>query len=112
MSFLGLLLIILLFFLLRPVFKMFMIYRKYRRAMRDAYSRAQSAQGRPYGRGSQSRGAQNPAPKKKVFTKDMGEYVAYEEISCTIKQENDSQQSSRTVTEEQVTDIEWEDIKE
>lgn len=111
MSFLGLLLIILLFFLLRPVFKMFMMYRKYRRAMREAYSRAQSAQGRPYGRGSQSRGAQNPAPKKKVFTKDMGEYVAYEEISCTITEDSTSQQT-QTVTEEQVTDIEWEDIKE
>lgn len=111
MTFFGILLIILLFILLRPLFRGFMIYRKYHKAMREAYARAQSAQGRGTYAGRRSYSEPAPQRKKKIITKDMGEYVAYEEISCTITQDTSSRQT-QTVTEEQVTDIEWEDIKE
>ncbi|MDE6305461.1 MAG: DUF4834 family protein [Muribaculaceae bacterium] len=55
------------------------------------------------------------APKRKKIDSSIGEYVAFEEISDTKGSAASSSDGGRTDTgievEQQVTDVEWEDIK-
>lgn len=112
MSIATIFLIILLVIILRPIIKAYMMFRRYKKAVNDAFGfdpRAQSA-------GRQHRESQSPRQhdKKKVITRDMGEYVAYEEVSDTSAAEKQShapgQEHGTKFDEEQITDAEWEEI--
>lgn len=102
MSILTILFLILLFIILRPLFKGFLLFRRYKKAVNDAYGQARAQQKR-----------QQPAEPahKKVFTKDMGEYVAYEEINIDSTTEIHTDEGDvKITTEEQIVDVEWEEI--
>lgn len=105
------LLIILLIILLRPVYRVYKVYRQYKKAYNDAFGRDDAhsrSQRQDYGRQRQEAA---PAEKKKVFTKDMGEYVAYEEMSASSAAEVHTPGADfRQTTEEQIVDAEWEEL--
>lgn len=52
-------------------------------------------------------------PAKKIAD-DVGEYVEFEEISAAQKTEythTDGSSTTKTIVEEQITDVEWEDVR-
>lgn len=111
MSFLTLIYIFLLILLIRFVVRGYMMYRRYKKAMTDAFGF------NPFGSARQqtnhSDGRQQTArrqEKKKVFDREDGEYVAYEEVSVSHTEQSAADGSTREVTEEQIIDAEWEDI--
>lgn len=63
----------------------------------------------------QQRQQQQPEPpaKKKKIDPTVGEYVAYEEISCTVEAQTaaDTDGSRKIKVEEQVEDAVWEEIR-
>lgn len=104
------LLFLLIFFIVIPLAKAFWaIYRQMRQVrsfMNDPagyYSRTA---------GKQKKRKQEPQKQthRKVFTKDMGEYVDFEEIRSDSPQQNVSSDEVKYKKEEQVTDIKWEDL--
>ena len=50
--------------------------------------------------------------ERKIFTSNEGEYADFEEVSGTIMEETTTDGDTRVVIEEQVTDAEYEEIKE
>lgn len=118
MSFFTLLLIFFIILILRPLWRGFIMYRRYRKAVRDAFgfnpgarSAKSGTSGRTSGQAS-SRANHQPGRPHKVFTKEMGEYVAFEEVAATASTtDNTGRTSSRTVVEQQVSDAEWEEIR-
>lgn len=108
MSFLFFILILLgCWLILWPAIKSWLI-RKARQNYADAFN---SMFGRTAGR--QSSTPPPPAPKAKKIGKDIGEYVAFEEITEVEQRSNpDGTVETEVYHEEQITDIEWEDIKD
>lgn len=116
--FLILILAFLGYYLLRPAFRVWRTMSRLRREAREAFE--QGASGAAYGFGRNDNDGRNggrrsrEAPKKarrKVFTRDMGEYVAFDEITVEQTSTSETGETSRsTVTESQVTDVEWEDL--
>lgn len=49
------------------------------------------------------------SPRRKVFTRDMGEYVEFEELEGTFVSERN--ESDCHATESQISDAEWEEIR-
>lgn len=113
MSFFGLLLIILAIFILQPVIKGFLAMRRIRNQMRSAYRQAASSAGAASSRASRPGGWSEPAHRRrKVITREMGEYVAYEDVAVTATTtEPDGTRTTATIEEEQVIDAEWEEIR-
>lgn len=126
MSIFGLLfLFIILWFLIIPLVKLLWRANKQARAWRDFYrqatgtgSGASSRSRSPFG--SARKQQQHRQQRAKVFTKDVGEYVDFEEITdtetTTTTGRGSTTERTRTHTryqgpaEPQVTDAEWEDI--
>ena len=50
--------------------------------------------------------------ERKIFTSNEGEYADFEEVSGTIMEETTTDGDTRVVIEEQVTDAEYEEIKD
>ena len=50
--------------------------------------------------------------ERKIYTSRDGEYAEYEEVSGTIIEETSTDGDTRTVIEEQVTDAEYEEIRD
>ena len=51
--------------------------------------------------------------ERKIFTSDEGEYADFEEVSGTIiEEENTSTGDTRTIIEEQITEAEYEEIRD
>ena len=106
MPFFTILLILFLIIILRPILKVVLLMRRYKKAVNNAYSEAY----KQYSRREEQ--PQQPVHKK-VFTKDMGEYVAFEEISVetTTELHSDDKGDVTYTTEEQITDAEWVEIQ-
>lgn len=108
--FLILILAFLFYYLLRPAFRVWRTMNRLRREAREAFQQGASGY-RPTGN---DRRRQQEAPKpehRKVFTRDMGEYVAFDEIKVEQTEPSSNGETKKsTVTEAQVTDVEWEDI--
>lgn len=111
-----LLILIILGFLLWPAIRTgYTIWRstkQMRDFMRDPQAAYRRAAGQAYGHSSQS--AQRPQPKarRKKIDPEVGEYVAFTEIDSRTSTSASSTGSTTSYrTEQQVTDIEWEDIK-
>lgn len=92
-------LLVLLFLVLWPVIKIgYHIYRA-QRQMRKAYEQA-----------SRQQQQQQEAEREKIFDRNVGEYVDFEEIENTDS--NSEPHYKPTVKiEPQIEDAEWEDIK-
>ena len=71
-------------------------------------------------RGRQERERPNREPdeeytetgERKIFTSNEGEYADFEEVSGTVIEETTSTDGTRTIIEEQITDAEYEEIKD
>ena len=62
--------------------------------------------------GQRKAGWSKAAIRKKKIGKDVGEYVKFSEITVSEEETvSDGNSSATYSTEQQVTDIEWEDIK-
>lgn len=111
---------------LLPRIGAWLLQRQMRKMYNSAFGRAQRERQSGSGprRQSSARGedrSQQPKPKK-VFTQDMGEYVAFEEITVsetTTSASYTSGASSQggeaaagsTVVEQQISDVEWTEIE-
>ncbi|MCM1355473.1 MAG: DUF4834 family protein [Staphylococcus sp.] len=94
--------------------------RKYREKVNDMFNQAFGAQRQSYpgqgeARARQAEGARRNkryrAPKQKIFSREDGEYVEFEEIEVTTTEYRSAADSSYTPREPQVSDADWEEIK-
>ena len=113
--------LIILLFLLWPVLKAAYAINKARRQARDFFNAATGGrQGGFYG-GAPYRDSERPAGwsrntssmRPKVFTRDMGEYIDFEEIEESTATSTGSSTYTRSScsTESFISDAEWEDIE-
>ncbi len=95
--------------------------RKYTQKVNDMFSQAFGANGPAFRERHERAGQQyggyrqpprSPRRKKKIFSRDEGEYVEFEEIEVTSEYRSTSaSDSSYTPREPQVSDADWEDIR-
>lgn len=116
MGFFGLLLLlILIWFVVVPLFRIGSAVNKARKTFREAqhaYERAQRGES-TYERKA---GWSQPQQKRKRIDPSVGEYVKFQEVKLTaeeLRQRSDgtTEYSRTTRMESQVEDAEWEDIK-
>lgn len=112
MSLIGIILLFLvIWYVVRPTVKFFWTVNRLRNRARAAYGDT-ARQAQPAGRKA---GWTTPAPRKKKIERNVGEYIEYEEITITSDTSDTSgsgDHSTRyTAVEQQVTDVEWEDVK-
>ena len=110
------LLIIFVVFFVIPLLRVVTTVYKARRTMRDAMRSMYEAQ-----QGQRAQGAEphrrkagwtSPIMRRKKITKDVGEYVKFEELPADPDTPADGYtRATYTRTESQITDVEWEDIK-
>lgn len=107
----GLLLLFLIVFIIWPLLRAGLLVYKARKQMRDLF-------GGGARKGGGRRQEQQPPRRRKKIDPNVGEYVEFEEIktytqsSGEVRTEtSETGSSGRTVTEEQIEDAEWEDIK-
>lgn len=112
--FIFLLLVILIFYIVLPLFKAGMTFRKIKKQINDSV-RFQEKEMEEYYRHNRKAGWSKPdhATQKKIITKDMGEYVQFEEITEATYQEcrkDDGKKFGRVKSEGRITDAKWEDL--
>lgn len=110
MSFFSLLLIFFLILILRPIIRGYLAMRRMRRQMQEMFDAARRDPRQSAGQGSSST-PQQPRHEK-VYGRDAGEYVAFEEIEAseTVATE-ETPEGTTTVVEQQISDAEWEEIR-
>lgn len=109
------LLILFLVFVLPPIIRGIVAVHRFRRQTRDAFEAMYGAgkQGRPDARRERKAGwSDSGRQKKKKINKDVGEYIAFEEITVeqTVSAETDGRGQATYEVEQQVSDAEWEEI--
>lgn len=89
----------------RPIFRAAMFYRN----LKKTINRNQNPGGNNRGKQSESG---NPQQKRKIFSKNDGEYTSFEEINITSSSYTETIPDNGTVVnvESQTVDVEWEDI--
>lgn len=112
-----LLLLLFIIFIAWPVIRAMLTVNRLRRQARQAFEEA----GRNYDRDRRDNEARTRKPgwsrapeHKKVINPTDGEYVEWEEISVqqtTTQSTEGNGASDRCTVEQQITDVEWEDIK-
>lgn len=109
-GFLGFLFILLLVVIILPLMRIVIAAYNLRRRFKKA---AEGFRGRQETNGNTNdRSQQN---REKVFTKDIGEYVAFEEIA--VEEEEDTRRRTSNSSynnvkvESQITDVEFEELK-
>lgn len=95
---------------------MYSTVRRQQQATRDFFRSMGFDTDTRSGQNKKRRQQQSPAPvKKKKIEPGTGEYVKYEEISIQestyTETRSSAGQSTSIVAEQQITDVEWEDIK-
>lgn len=106
--------LLILFFILWPVIKAAYTVNKARNQARDFFNQARSGYNQGYDPrnerpGGWSRNASAVRPK--IFTRDMGEYVDFEEIEGSSSTGETSYTRTTYSSESFITDAEWEDIE-
>lgn len=111
----GLLLLFLFVFIIWPLLRAGLLVYKARKQMRDLFGGGARKGG---ARRQEQQPPQQPPRRRKKIDPNVGEYVEFEEIktytqsSGEVRTEtSETGSSGRTVTEEQIEDAEWEDIK-
>ena len=118
MSFLTLLFIFILIFIVPKIVRAYLIVRRIRGQARKVYEQMYggAAGGADASRPkSRKPGWSAPVPRRKKIDPSVGEYVKFQEIATseTVSQTTDTATGSTTTTvsvEQQVTDAEWEEI--
>ncbi|HBI58340.1 MAG: DUF4834 family protein [Duncaniella sp.] len=105
--------LIILFFILWPVIKTAYAVHKARNQARDFFNQARTGYNQGYNQynerpGGWSRNA--AAMRPKIFTRDMGEYIDFEEIDSSPSTGETSNTRTSYSSESFVSDAEWEDI--
>lgn len=96
--------------------------RKYQEKVNAIFEQAFGAQGQPYARAyasgqhkkrdSRRRSPRYPGQREKIFSRDEGEYVEFEEIEVSAEYRSaPASDPSYTPREPQVSDAEWEEIR-
>lgn len=95
---------------IRVAYTIYRLRRQAREAFRQATGNADAYQQPRRNKAGWSRAAKS---HKKVIDPTEGEYVDWEKITVTETSTTteSTETGSRTVTEQQVTDVEWEDIR-
>lgn len=106
--------LLILFFILWPVIKAVYTVNKARNQARDFFDQARSGYNQGYDPrnerpGGWSRNAATVRPK--IFTRDIGEYVDFEEIEGSTSTGETSYTRTTYSSESFITDAEWEDIE-
>jgi Sec-independent protein translocase protein TatA len=105
--------LLLVFFVILPLFKFGGALWKARRQFKQFYNTMSGNDaGQQQQRQSRQQSDQNPYnSKKKKYDSTDGEYVAFEEIDIVeSKTEHTEQRNTSTRTEQQIVDVEWEDL--
>lgn len=117
------LLVVFFIFVVRPLFKLWRTYSKLKKGdfsvFGDLFGQPGSQkQTSAYGAdGHRKAGWTKARIKKKKIPADVGEYVKFTEITTTqesrttTEQAGDDGNQSTVTVEQQITDVEWEDIK-
>ncbi|MBD5266342.1 MAG: DUF4834 family protein [Duncaniella sp.] len=118
-----LIILYLLWLLLKPLLMNY-ARRKYQQKVNDMFNQAfgggtGAASGNPFGSSYASSAGQRNAPprykqgrKKKIFSRDEGEYIEFEEIEVTTEYRYTSSSDPKyTPREPQVSDADWEEIR-
>ena len=92
-----LLLLIILFIIFFPIVKVWLLMRRARNNMREAYEQARKAQER-----------QSASQRRTGEYDDVGEYADFEDVSGAERPQ--VEESTETSTEQQVVDAEFEEI--
>lgn len=89
-------------FMIAPFIKIYKASRQWRDAFQQAQSEARRRQQPP--RPEQS------ARRKKKIDPSVGEYVEFTETTEVRSSETDREHTRTTVSEQQITDVTWEDL--
>lgn len=109
MSFLLLLLLFLvLWYVIWPLLRGWLFLRDVRQRVNDTFGNGQRRQ-RTHPDDEQE---YTETGERKIFTSSEGEYADFEEVSGTTIEETVTSGETRTVIEEQVTDAEYEEIRD
>ncbi|MGM9827543.1 MAG: hypothetical protein ACI30O_05060 [Muribaculaceae bacterium] len=112
--FLFVLFAFLIVFIVIPVFKAVRMVLRARKQMRDAFNGMFGESGAAGQNGTSDRNGQTPRRRRKKIAKDVGEYVEFEEIACTVKTtdpaDDGKTKTGKTIVEQQIEDVEWEDL--
>lgn len=89
--------------------------RKVQQKVNDMFRQAYGGQtqGNPFGGDPEQQAREQHArrdPRRKIFSRDEGEYVEFEDIHIRPEHASDNVKSSYTPREPQISDAEWEDI--
>lgn len=110
-------LILIFIFIIWPIIRVGWTIHRMRSQARKAYEEmyARATGGNPEAQPSRKAGWSRPAKAKaKKIDSSVGDYVTFEEIKAETTQSDFSSRGtdSRTVvTEQQITDVEWEEVK-
>ena len=106
MIFWIILLALLIFFVIRPLWRGWRLYKQWQdstRSFREAYQQMY--------RENTQRSYRNEQKKKKKIDPEVGEYVSFEEINVTEPKTNEYNQHTVTYKEQQIEEADWEDVK-
>lgn len=96
---------ILFFVLPRVAFWLFRVW--YRRKVRQTFEQAQKQYGQTHAQYGEKEPTRPPRRRKRIDP-EVGEYVEFEEISNTVR--NDADEVTVTETEAKIEDATWEDL--
>lgn len=123
LTLIGIILVIYFLWLVVKPYLLRYAQRKYQEKVNDMFNQAFGTQGRTYTRtyttGQQQKQRDNsrrssryPGRREKIFSRDEGEYIEFEEIEVkTEYRSSTASDSSYTPREPQVSDAEWEEIR-
>lgn len=102
-------------FVLVGIVRALMYANRMRRAVRDLFTGGRDSSAADNGRSAGRRAGTSRPKRAKKIGRDVGEYVEFEEITAeqttvAADEETTSGTGTEVKTEQQVTDIEWEDL--
>ncbi len=112
MSFLLFILLVLFLMVGIPLLRGFFYMQNLRRRVNESF-RGRQEHERPRREGNEDYTEEyTETGERKIFTSNEGEYADFEEVRGTIIEETAPDGDTRTIIEEQVTDAEYEEIKD
>lgn len=115
MSILGLLfLAFIIFFIIIPLVRVLTALSRARHQVRDIFGAMNGGAGSRSGQQRSEHRTRRPEPqprqRRKKIDPTVGEYVDFEEVSCTVTKEGNNGTTTKYKTESQIEDITWEEL--
>lgn len=111
MSFLLFILLVLLLMVGIPLLRGWLYMQNLRRRVNESF-RGRQEHERPRRERYEEDEEYTETGERKIFTSNEGEYADFEEVRGTVIEETTSTDGTRTIIEEQITDAEYEEIKD